>query len=479
LSNIKRGGAQAPPLFILFFVYFKRYILYGVIVLTNINWVGSGGYPVPPVNSYVTSPMFKGALDIHWGDPSGISGNSGWNIVGVNIYRSEGSDLGPFKRLNVTPLGGGFYRDIIANETITETIPWGGWEAKGDAPSRRRWIFRTQNPIVKDDITHLVYANSAFDVVVTVDGVRSSVISVSGMDRVVELSNTSLFNPVIERFSPPVLPVDANSVVTITYKTNRNNFLVRLDGKVFYRLTTVAVSKDNPDEFIESPLKSSKPLTHMEVETLDWIWKEAIRRNNWILEQGGERVKIFVRNFNGIPCPCTYENALRIVSKQPVNNCLMCYGTGNLGGYSGPYDSIIAVGDTERKVSQTAFGRKLDHNYEVFMGPSPLVTQRDFIVKQTNERYSIGPVRRPTNRGNIMQQHFNVALLEEGDIKYKVHLDSILALPFPETRYLLEDDVKYREGSEYQSTPMGGENSARVGGEPHRGRTPTWENHNF
>jgi hypothetical protein len=447
--------------------------------LNDLNWVGSGDLPVPPVNMNVLSPMFKGALDIHWSDPSGLSGNTGWNVVGVNIYRSEASDLGPYKRLNVTPVGGGFYQDIITNETVTETIPWGSWHFRGNSPSITQWTIKTQYPIVKDDVEHLVYGNSPFDVVVMVDGVRATISRVSGQEGLVDLATNAVFNPVIERFVYPVLPKDSSSTVTITYKRNKNNLLTRLDAKVFYRLTTVAVSKSDPNLFVESPLTSSRPITHMEVESLDWIWKEAIRRNNWILEQGGERVKIFIRNFNGLPCPCTYENSLKVYSKQPSNSCLICYGTGNLGGYSGPYDAIIGVGDTERKITQTAFGRRLEHSYEAFMGPSPLVTQRDFIVKQTNERYSIGPVRRPTNRGNIMQQHFNVALLEETDIKYKVHLDRVLALTYPETRYIAQEGVKYPVDAEYQSTPMTGENSARVAGEPTRGRTPTWENQNF
>ncbi len=447
--------------------------------MNDLNWVGTNGLPVPPLNCNVLSPLFKGALDLYWDDPSGLSGNAGWNVVGVNVYRSEGSDRGPYKRLNVTPVGGGFYRDIIKNEIITEIIHWDAWEARGDAPSSRRWVIKTEKQIVKDDISHVEYGNSPFDVVVLVDGSRSTVAEVKGQEGLVELAIQPVFNPVIERFIPPVLPKDASSVVTIQYRSNKNKILTRMDGKVFYRVTTVAVSKADPSQFVESPLTSSRPITHMAVENLDWIWREAMRRNNWILEQGGERVKVFVRNFNGLSCSCTFDYSLKVYSKQPSARCYICYGTGNVGGYSGPYDAIIAVGDTERKVAQTAFGRKTEHNYEVFMGPTPLVTQRDFIVKQTNERYSIGPVRRPTNRGNIMQQHFNVALLEENDIRYKVHLDAILALPYPETRFLFEEGVPYPVDAEYQSTPMTGENSARVGGENQRGRTPAWENQNF
>jgi hypothetical protein len=71
----------------------------------------------------------------------------------------------------------------------------------------------------------------------------------------------------------------------------------------------------------------------------------------------------------------------------------------------------------------------------VFIGPSPVVSQRDFIVKLTNDRYSIGPVRRPSNRGNILQQHFTIAYLDQGDIRYKVPIVDPAEFVWPQTRY--------------------------------------------
>ena len=117
------------------------------------------------------------------------------------------------------------------------------------------------------------------------------------------------------------------------------------------------------------------------------------------------------------------------------------------------------------------------------MGASPLVTQRDFIVKQTNERYSIGAVRRPTNRGNILQQHFTVGYLDEGDIRYKVPVDAA-GMPWPETR-----DTRSSSpiaGTTYapselgadQATPMSTEKDTMPDEREQRGRTRVWENLN-
>ena len=62
-----------------------------------------------------------------------------------------------------------------------------------------------------------------------------------------------------------------------------------------------------------------------------------------------------------------------------------CYGTGFVGGYEGPIDIIIAPDDADRRVTQTPNGRRLEHQYEVWIGPTPMLSQRDFIVKQESE----------------------------------------------------------------------------------------------
>lgn len=129
------------------------------------------------------------------------------------------------------------------------------------------------------------------------------------------------------------------------------------------------------------------------------------------------------------------EDHTYIAGGAAVHNC---YGVGFVGGWEGPYDILVAPDDAEKRISQTPNGRRKEHSYEVWMSFSPIVSQRDFILKQNNERYSIGPVRRPTNRGNVMQQHFNIAYLDPPDIRYDVPIDIVLAspnLPWPQTRY--------------------------------------------
>ena len=173
-----------------------------------------------------------------------------------------------------------------------------------------------------------------------------------------------------------------------------------------------------------------------------------------------------------------------------------CFGTGFVGGYEGPYDTILAPDDADRRYSQSLRGRRLEHTYEVWTGPSPVLTQRDFVVKQTNERYAIGAVRRPTNRGNVLQQHFQIAYLDDGDIRQKVSIAGISGYTWPETRYGYNQMPRTSDdgGDTYEETegweqadgpyatgptaeaPMSTEKSNISDEHQGRGRSPVWDN---
>jgi hypothetical protein len=317
----------------------------------------------------------------------------------------------------------------------------------------------------------------------------------------VTLINTPEFDDTTETLVPWGCP-EAGSVVEVTYRTPRNHIPSGLERNVWYRLTTVVTDPDTLDGYSETPLAQSRPLSLLEVESRDWIWDEAVRRNQWILEQGGERVSLFVRKVCGVPCDCGRDPRTMEFTKQPVNTCLICYGTGHIGGYEGPYEILVGPDDGERRVSQSQYGRRKELTYEVWTGPYPVLTQRDFIVKQTNERFSIGAVRRPSNRGNLLQQHFQLGYFDEGDIRYRVPIDGTDELAWSETRPTKPSPVyprmpvtgepsydqkegwagpNYPEG-ESQDHPMSTE---KVQGETtpddveRRGRTKVWENQNY
>ena len=142
--------------------------------------------------------------------------------------------------------------------------------------------------------------------------------------------------------------------------------------------------------------------------------------------------------------------------------------------------------DGEVNIVQTERGRNKEHTYECWIGPTPSVSQKDFIVKQDGDRYSIGAVRRPSNRGNLLNQFFTIGYLDEADIRYRVPVLGISENTFPETRYMDEWDYEehddrdiYPVGADNQSQPQTTEKENIPDEREKRGRTPVWENQNY
>ena len=265
------------------------------------------------------------------------------------------------------------------------------WVSKGNQ-AERAYRFRTTNPISSSSELGTPSV-SPKDVLVTIDGEITPVHMVLGEVGEVSLLEYTLSDAKNLREQSFPHPIKEDSEVLVSYIAYNPSNRVRLgvDKKDYYRITTVAEDPQTGDLF-ETPLEQCPPFSDREIERVDYMWREGIRRNNWILDQGGERVKLFVRRVSGEPCGCgDFNRETLIYAKQPDSLCMMCFGTGIRGGYDGPYDIIIGPDDGEKAITQENTGRRKTHNYGVWIGPSPVVNQRDFIVKQNNDRYSIGP----------------------------------------------------------------------------------------
>lgn len=426
-------------------------------------------YPLPPLNLDVLYGFDSdlNAFDVRWDNPSLLAGNSQWNLLGVNIYRSFDSEFGPYHLLNDTPLGATFYRDQTLQGQVEDEDVTDRFLATGRDDEAGRWIFRTtEYPIVKS-LTENVAANHPNDVKVTIDGIDVVPAMVYGESGEVELRTDKIYNQETNELLDPILP-KPDSIVTCSYYHGLNTVVNELDRKVFYRVTSVGV-RDWDGDLRESPLEWCEPKSVHHMENLDYIWREAIHRNGWILDQGGERVFVFVRKWIGEPCPSCWDKDY----KQPRNSCEICYGSGIEGGYEGPYEIKVAPPEAEKRINWDIHGFNLEHNYEVWTGPSPLLSQRDFLVKQNNDRYAIGAVRVPSNRGNILQQHFTIDHIDENDIRYKIPLLADTNYVYPQTRIKDHDDDPSTVVS-----PQITEKPSSDDSQEQRGRTPTYENIN-
>jgi len=424
----------------------------------------SPALPLPPLNLSCASGFEKQTLDLRWTPPTDMTANTRFDVVGVNVYRSFDSEFGPFTRLNSVPVGSTFFRDRTRVVLALQEDVSRDFVLRGDTDPMGRWTFRVRHrPIVispapgTPDITNM-------NVFVTVNGVPAFVEHINSPTGEVELRNYPSFDVASQTLVPAVLPSSSQDVVLATYRYVADEVVTSLASRVYYRVTTVARDRDT-GFLLETPLDRAAQTNNNEMEKLDWIWREAVRRNHFLLVQAGERVKAFIRKVVGPKCGCYSET-----NKQPASDCLVCFGTGVLGGYDGPYDILISPDDGQKSISQSNRGRTMAHPYDTWTGPSPQLSQRDFIVKLNGDRYGLGPVRAPTSRGMQLQQFFTISHLDEGDIRYKVPVVDTTRLSAPQTRYAVPG-----QGG---STPMMTERENIPDEREIRGNTVVFENTN-
>lgn len=427
-------------------------------------------WPIAPLNLFMLEGSTRGIIDLRWDDPSYLSVNSRFQVLGVNVYRSFDSEFGPYRRITDLPVGSTFWRDQTDNELIVDEDVSEQFLLSGPASvayDGERYVFKTQNSPIVGEGSRGVETDLTNQVKVYIDGRQATLRSVNGATGEVEIDPQGYPEVGTQTYADRVVPV-AGSKVTCTYRYTRDFLRTDLGQRIFYRITTVGLPADSTwhgataHDLAETPLEFAVATNTFEIEKLDYIWRESVRRNRWILEQGGERVSVFLRKNNGIPCPCVSQT-----DKQPISDCRYCFGVGFLGGYEGPYPIIVAPDDGERKVLQTANGKVYNHTYEVWTGPQPLISQRDFIMKINGDRYSIGPVRMPSNRGNVLQQHFTINAFDEKDIRYKVPKSNpvkFVAIQFQPR------GPEFEASSEITDNPVIGDERQL------RGRTPVWQN---
>lgn len=454
---------------------------------------GEAPFPLPPLNAFVTHPYIYGTLDIRWDNPEQRPENTRFNILGVKIYKSLNSEIGPYRLITPNLIGSSLYRDKVSHAQINDEDVSSTLNLKNN-PQKEVFFTTLHKPITKatgelNGNVGLTNADHPSDVIVKIDSgdgnglIKTPVRRVNGERGEIYLIDTAIYDPTTEKILPARIPTGNPGSITCSYRYQSNIVQTRLDRKVFYKITTVGT--DPSATIVETPLENTPAITAYSFEQTDWIWFSAIRKTRWMLEQAGERVKIFIRKWMGEQCP-NYSD----IHGDGIRDCDICFGTQIIGGYEGPFDVIIAPPETPREVSSNESGLRLNMVYETWTGPTPLLSQRDFLVKPNGERFSIGPVTPQGLRGNVLQQHFQIGYIDEGDIRYKVPIyGAALSIPaeFDQHRespkiILANTDVPVpAQAPSYASPiiPNKPEDPSREGtspGQQKRGRTPTFEN---
>jgi hypothetical protein len=372
-------------------------------------------------NLLVMNSSYVGSRDLWWvEDPEAKKG--------YNVYRAFDHPSN-WQRINPYPWVGHFYRDQSALEDVLYTIEDKDWLERGNGLGR--WGFRIPDFPYSDVVQgRPVLANNCDAVTVILDGQPFRPVKVSGLDKSIwlQMDNTVPLGGAVNAY-----PLKSNGTVwqadysgvqkfQVQYK-KLHNFVEIYESMVRTFYTVVPVGENG--ECHKPGAKDSMVVNTMEVDKITWEYQEMVRRNQWIFEEVGEPAYLMFKKTRGKLCGCS-DTGLG----QARTACSSCFGVGIVGGYYGPYDFIYIDPDTALSVELNEGGRKVTRSSQSYLGPTPIIQAGDLIVRRNGERLVIGPVVYKQPRGILLQQEFSTTLLDEGDTRYLIPINTGLPTIF-------------------------------------------------
>lgn len=404
-------------------------------------------------NLLVLDSQYNGSRDLFWVDSPTP------DLIGYNIYRAHDYPTNWIK-LNNEPHPGHLYRDKTLLQQVSYTVKDTDWVSVG---GDGQYVFKLPEcPIWSSEIVkgHPTVANNPMDVYMTMDGVWTAVGRVDGSESLIyfEALNLARGGSVqmkgAHTFVKNVIPTQT---IVITYNKLLNYvdiFAAGLGPRTFYTVVPVLF---NGKELHAPGAPGTEYKSTMEVDQIDYMLAEMIRRNAFIFEQAGEPASLIVRRTKGKICGCMVAN------NTPRSGCSACYETGIIGGYYGPFEILFIDPDTAATRTINEGGVKVERTSRSYLGPTPVVSAGDLIVRRNGERLEISDVVWKSPRGVLVQQDFNVNLLPVKDTRYLIPL----VAPQPPSDSIETFDPRFVETRNLPTEPLSN---------PRTDPTKTWEN---
>lgn len=370
----------------------------------------------------VINSSYVGSRDLWWvDDPEATKG--------YNIYRAYDHPSN-WKKLNRGIWRGHFWRDQAYLEEVEFIVRPKDWVEQGELG---RWGFKLPEiPYSNIVATRPMVANNPDDVrLVLTDMFNNKTevrpTEVRALDQTVwfPMDNTLAKGGAVS--DTAVVSTDSITVANYAGIQEVRVFFKRLANYVdiytslarqFY--TVVGVGDHGETH---KPGAQGAPIVNtQEVDQITWEYKEMVNRNHWVFEQVGEPAYILFRRTRGEPCGCVRpESGLGT----PRHGCKVCFETGVVGGYYGPYDLLYVPPDTAlvRELDEGG-GIKATRESKSYLTNTPIVQDGDLIVRRTGERLVIHGVTYKQPRGILLQQDFGVQLLTEGDTRYLIPINT-------------------------------------------------------
>lgn len=402
-------------------------------------------------NLLVLNSAYNGSRDLSWNDDPDSK------VIGYNVYRAFDAPTN-WTLLTAEPHPTHFYRDQTTYVTVEYVVKPEDWVSFGNDG---QWVFKVpERPIWSSSVVkgHPTVANHPMDVQVTIDDVPVSIGRVDGQEGLVYFEQWTVGKggaTSSKRTHTFAKNQMTSSVVKVWYRKLTNYVDIHLAGtRAFY--SVVPVLEGGFEQHRPGQMGTEFKNT-LEVDQMDYMFAEMVRRNAFIFEQAGEPADLMIRRSKGTLCGCLIGNG------EARHGCTSCFETGIIGGYFGPYEILFIDPDTAATRTINEGGVKVERDSRSYLGPSPMVQNGDFIVRRNGERLGIGNVVYKMPRGVLLQQDFDVTLIPRNDSRYKIPLTD----PTPPGQPIQTYDPRFVETRELPAEPLTN---------PLTDPTKTWEN---
>jgi len=351
---------------------------------------------------------YVGSRDLFWIDDPDT------DVVGYNIYRSYDT-IYDWVRINTDIVPGHSYRDQTTLIDVQYTVTPDAWIEFGEFG---RYGFKVPDNVIYSSIDKGIafVATNPDDVIMTIDGAQIRPALVEGIDGTIWLPQTS----VLKRdggISETRLgnPITKTTAISVTYKKLLNSVDIYQNmTRTYY--TVVPVIFGGQEKHLPGAA-GTEIIDTMQIDKMDYMQKEMIRRNSWLFEQVAEPAYLMFRKTKGEACGC-----INVDTKQPRTGCKSCYETGIVGGYYGPIDIPYIDPDTATNRIMEEGGVKVERSSKSYLGPTPIIQNGDLIIRRNGERLVIGNPTYKSPRGVLLQQEFDTHLLPARDTRYFIPL---------------------------------------------------------
>ena len=334
--------------------------------------------------------------------------------LGYSVYRAKDA-LIDWVKLNAAPVPVTYFRDQTRLQLVHYTVRPDAWIDAGEFGQKCLRIPDTPySNVVKgrprvaahpDDVQlQVTYLSGA------VQMYRPKM--VSGMDRTIWLQvETDVSLPAGGAVSDSsLIPFDAVASIMVIYNKLLNYVDVAANmARTYY--TVVPILADGAEEHAPGA-PGTRIVDTMQVDNIDYMQKEMVRRNQWLFEQVGEPCYLMFRRTSGERCGCIDGLG------KARSACPACYETGIIGGYYGPLDILFIPPDQALVRTIDEGGQKVERRSRSYFSRTPIVQDGDLIIRKNGERLVISGVTYKMPRGVLLQQEFDVALLPTLDTRY-------------------------------------------------------------